>query len=48
MTRIINWINYHEYEHKEFNDWKKESSALVNMGSRKDKEERKSISVHPS
>ena len=44
----INWINYHEYEHKECNDWEKESSALVNMGSRKDKEERKSISVHPA
>ena len=48
MTRIINWMNYHEYEDKECNDWKKESSALVNMGSRNDKEERKSISVHPS
>jgi hypothetical protein len=48
MTRIINWINYHEYEHKECEDWKKESSALVNMVSRKDEEERKSISVLPS
>jgi hypothetical protein len=38
MMRIINWINYHEYEHEENNDWKKEkeSSALVDMGSRKD------------
>ena len=36
MTRIINWINYHEYEHKEStDDWKNESSALVDMGSRK-------------
>ena len=33
--RIINWINYHEYDHKENNDWKKESSALVDMGIRK-------------
>ena len=48
MTRIINWINYDEYEHKEWEDWKKESSALVNMVSRKDEEERKSISVLPS
>ena len=36
MKRIINWINYLEYDHKEINDWKKESSALVDMGSRKD------------
>ena len=38
MKRIINWINYHEYDHKhkEINDWKKESSALVDMGGRKD------------
>ncbi len=48
MKRIINWINYHEYEHKESNDWKIESNALVDMGSRKDKEERKYISVRPS
>jgi len=48
MTRIINWINYHEYEHIESNDWKNGSSELVDMGSRKDKEERKSISVHPA
>jgi hypothetical protein len=27
---------------------KKESSALVDMGNRKDSEERKSVSVHPS
>ena len=47
MMRIINWINNHEYEHKECHDWKKESCALVNMSSRKDKEERKSMSVHP-
>jgi hypothetical protein len=46
--RIISWINYHEYGHKEYNDWKKESSALVDMGNRKDSEERKSVSVHPS
>jgi hypothetical protein len=36
MKRIINWINYHEYERKERNDWKKESSALVDLGSRND------------
>ena len=35
MMRIINWINYHEYENNERNDWKKESSTLVDMGSRK-------------
>ena len=46
--RIINWIKYHEYEHKEYNDLKKESSVLVDMGSRKDKEESKYISFHPS
>ena len=33
MTLIINWINYHEYEHKECNDQKKESTTSVNMGS---------------
>ena len=48
MTRIINWINYHKYEHAEYNDWKNESSTLVDMGSRKDKEERKLMSVHLS
>jgi len=48
MTRIISWINYHEYGHNEYYDWKKESSALVDMGNRKDSEERKSVSVHPS
>ena len=48
MTQIINWINYHEYEHKESNDWKNESSAVVDMGIRKDNKERKSISVHPA
>ena len=36
MKCIINWINYREYDHKEKNDWKKESSALVDMGSRKE------------
>ena len=36
MKRIINWINYCEYDHKEKNVWKKEISALVDMGSRKD------------
>ena len=36
MKRIIDWINYDEYDNKERNDWKKESSALVDMGSRKD------------
>jgi len=36
MKRIINWINYCENERKEKNDWKKESSALVDMGNRKD------------
>ena len=25
MTRIISWVNFHEYEHKECNDWKKEA-----------------------
>ena len=39
---------FHEYEHKDCNDWKKESSVLIDMGSRKDKEKRQSISVHPS
>ncbi len=48
MTRIINWINYHEYGHKERNDWKKEISALADMGNRKDSEEMKSVSVHHS
>ena len=48
MTHIINWINYHEYEHKDCNDWKKESSELVDMGSGKDEKERKYISVHHS
>ena len=46
--RIINWIKYHEYEHNKCNDCKKESSALVDMGSRMDKEERTSIPVNPS
>ena len=32
ITCIVNWIN-HEYEHKRSNDWKKESTILVNMGS---------------
>ena len=31
MTHIINWINYHEYEHNECNDWKKASTTSVNM-----------------
>ncbi len=48
MMHIINWINYHEFGLKEYNDWKKERSALVDMGYRKDLEERKSVSVHPS
>ena len=50
MTHIINWINYHECEHDECKckDWIKTSTISVDMGSWKDKEERKSISVHPS
>ena len=36
MKRIINWMKYNEYEHNEKNYWKKESSALVDRGDRKD------------
>ena len=34
ITCIINQINYHEYEHKwcNGNDWKKEITTSVNMG----------------
>ena len=48
MTHIINWIIYHGYDITSVMSGKKESGALVDMGSRKNNEERKSISVHPS